>query len=100
MRFTPPPRDGRGYAVCDRSGQLTPAEDRVDDFRGGAVRPASADRTPGFGTRHPQDVYQPDLGDGDPTPIEDPRPEPAILPSWSLSDAERERKLRDPKGTA
>jgi hypothetical protein len=97
MRFTKPPRDGKGYAVCDRSGQLTPAEDRVDDFRGGMVRPDSADRTPGFGTRHPQDAYQPSF-EPDPTPIEDPRPEPGVMPSWRLSDAAREQKLRDPKG--
>jgi hypothetical protein len=97
MRFTKPSRDGRGWAVCDRSGMLTEPESRVDDYRGGAVRPESADRSPGFGTRHPQDVYQPDFGT-DPTPIDDPRPEPAVMPSWQLSDAERERKLRDPKG--
>jgi|KBSMisStaDraftv2_1062788.scaffolds.fasta_scaffold2985061_2 hypothetical protein len=98
MRFTKPSRDGRGYAYCDRSGLLTEAEERVDDFRGGTVRPESADLTPGFGTRHPSDVYQPSF-DADPEPIDNPRPEPGVMPSWTLSDAERERKLRDPKGT-
>lgn len=98
MRFTKPARDGRGYAVCERSGQLVEAEARVDDYRGGLVRPESADRTPGFGTRHPQDVYQPAF-DEDPVPIEDPRPEPGVMPSWQLPDADREKKLRDPKGT-
>jgi hypothetical protein len=97
MRFTKPPRDGLGYAYCDRSGQLVPAEQRIEDFRGGSVRPQSADRTPGFGTRHPSDVWQPDLGQ-DPVPIDDARPQPDVMPSWTEHDAERERQLRDPKG--
>ena len=98
MRFTKPSRGGLGYAVCDRTGFLVPAEDRIEDVRGGLVRPESADLTPGFGTRHPQDVRQVPSGEPDPAPIPNARPEPAIMPSTTVSDAERERRLRDPKG--
>jgi hypothetical protein len=68
------PRKGKGWRQCQRSGQLTWAEDVIEDVRGGAVRKASADLTPGFGTHHPSDVIQ--LGAlGDPTDIPDARPD-------------------------
>ena len=94
MRCAPPSRGGRGYAVCDRSGMLVPAEDRVFDHRAGSVRPRSADVTAGFGTMHPRDEI--DLPDGpDPMPIEDARPVPVIEPTGTIHDAELERRLRE-----
>lgn len=99
MRFSPPSRGGLGYAQCDRSGFLVPAEDRVEDIRGGLVRPQSADITPGFGTHHPSEVYQAPEGP-DPVPIQDASYPPVIEASTTVHDIERERRLRDPKATA
>jgi hypothetical protein len=56
-----------GYTQCDRSGFLRPANQVITEFNGATVSVEFADITPGFGTRHPQDVYQATVG-GDPTP--------------------------------
>lgn len=96
MKLAPPSRRGKGYAVCDRTGGLVPAEERTRDVRGGMVRRQSADTTPGFGTRHPVDVRRVPIT-ADPKPIMDARPgEPEIYAEEiGLTDQERERRLRE-----
>ena len=82
-RVSQPRQNGTGLVVCDRSGAQVPASEIVDDVRGGRVRIASADFTPGFGTFHPQE--RKDLPPmSDPTPIEHARPAPS--PAQSLWD--------------
>lgn len=77
-----PRTNGTGLVVCDRSGAQVPASEITDDVRGGRVRMRSADRTPGFGTYHPQDVKD-DLPSGDPTPIPNARPFEAQESLWA-----------------
>ena len=61
-----PPRF-RGLAEDDASGFVRHADKVIRDVRQGMVGKDKADLTPGFGTRHPQDVVQ--LG-----VLDDPRP--------------------------
>ena len=75
------PTTGKGLVVCDRSGAQVPADQIVDDVRGGRVRKQDADFTPGFGTRHPQDQVDLPQTD-DPRPIEHARPLPAPVSLW------------------
>jgi len=86
---------GRGLVECQASGFVRPAGTLVGDVRQGQVSPEFADTTPGFGTRHPQDVVQ--LG-----PLDDPRPidgptirEPQFLAAHGISDAEMLLALRE-----
>lgn len=81
--------DGRGYVVCERSGFLRKPHEVVTEFHGSRVAREFADITPGFGTQHPQEVNQAELG-GDPTPIEDARPggPDLSLRELNISDAE------------
>lgn len=81
--------DGRGYVQCARSGFLRKPHQVRDDERGGQVATDYADYTPGFGTAHPQDRKQLDLG-GDPSPVENARPpdRPLSKQDLRISDAE------------
>ena len=85
-----PRRTWRGWRTCAASGKLILADDFVDDVRQGPVRPDFADITPGFGTYHPLDEYDP--GDlSDPTPIENAYPGSrsiATKEELGISDAE------------
>lgn len=58
---------GEGIGTCDASGFVRKVSDLVPDERQGTVAREFADATPGFGTKHPQDVVQ--LG-----PLNDPSP--------------------------
>lgn len=49
---------GRGLMECNASGFVRHTTEEVDDYRQGPVARQFADVTPGFGTRHPQDVVQ------------------------------------------
>lgn len=85
---------GRGLVTCARSGFLRRPDDcvRVDgvwqarDF---------ADFYGGFGTKHPQDVAQPEVG-GDPTRVEGGGLVPArSKQELAISDAEIEAAVRE-----
>ena len=65
---------GRGWTEDESDGLLYHAEDMVDDVRQGRVHRKNADYTPGFGTRHPQDLVELGYLD-DPQPIPDARPQ-------------------------
>ena len=52
------PPKGRGLVECSASGFVTHRTDLMDDVRQGRTKRRFADTTPGFGTRHPQDVVQ------------------------------------------
>lgn len=82
----------RGLGTCERSGFVRHADRLVEDERGGLVAEDKADVTPGFGTKHPQDVVQlPPLDD--PTPVvTNGLHEPEEL---EISDAERWRSVRE-----
>lgn len=58
---------GRGVITCARSGFLRHPDDVVD-HHGMKIAHDKADLTPGFGTDHPQDYAQPEIG-GDPSPV-------------------------------
>lgn len=60
---------GEGYTQCERSGFLRKASDLMKEDKGATVAEEFADKTPGFGTWHPQDVNQAEVG-SDPTPID------------------------------
>jgi hypothetical protein len=98
-RFRSYPRhlkvDARGYVTCDRSGFLRKPSQTIDD-EGSRVAREFADITPGFGTTHPQDVAQPEIG-GDPTPIENARPgqPPYTKQELGISDAEVLAAIRE-----
>ncbi len=78
MRLGRRSADNRGIAICDRTGLVCDASQRVRDVRGGWVRPEDADITPGFGTWHPRD--HPRYGRlSDPTPIPNARPETYVV---------------------
>lgn len=98
MRLGPPSRGGKGYAICDRSGHVVPAEQRVRDHRAGLVAARHADTTPGFGTLHPVERFRMPEGP-DPRPIADPRPQRAVIePSAAdrfITDQERLAALRE-----
>lgn len=85
------PKDGRGARIDDASGFLRRADDFVRDVRQGLASRDHADITPGFGTRHPQDVKHIEAKQ-DPKPIEQARTEgnPAYLSPRDLgyTDAE------------
>lgn len=49
---------GRGLMECNASGFVRHTSELEDDYRQGPVARQFADLTPGFGTRHPQDVVQ------------------------------------------
>lgn len=59
----------RGIVRCDASGFVRNRDDMMSDVRQGRVAKEFADITPGFGTKHPQDVVQ--LGS-----LDDPKPIP------------------------
>ncbi len=65
---------GKGVRECEATGFLRSATHPfVEDVRQGETAAEFADITPGFGTRHPQDVVQ--LGVmSDPSPIQNSRP--------------------------
>lgn len=63
------PAKGKGYTQCERTGFLRHPDDIIEEWNGARVAIEEADITPGFGTRHPQDVWNADAG-GDPTPTE------------------------------
>jgi hypothetical protein len=88
--------DGRGYVVCDRSGFLRKPSETIEEDTGARVAREFADLTPGFGTRHPQDVNQAEIG-GDPTPIENARPggPPLTKRDLNISDAEILAAIRE-----
>jgi hypothetical protein len=58
---------GEGIVECYASGFIGHPDDMTDDVRQGTVLDKFADKTPGFGTHHPQDVVQ--IG-----PLDDPTP--------------------------
>lgn len=88
--------DGRGLAVCDMTGQICDASDRVWDPRHGYVATRDADLSSGFGTWHPRDR----IGLGrldDPKPIHNARSADVIEPSkqdLGIADAAVLAKLR------
>lgn len=63
------PMRGRGLITCERSGFLRFPEDTVETWDGRNIARDKADFYPGFGTRHPQDIAQPEIG-GDPSPVQ------------------------------
>jgi hypothetical protein len=72
-KHLPKPK-GLGIRACEASGFLRPLGKEVNDIRQGLVSREFADITPGFGTKHPQDVVQ--LGEmNDTKPVPDARPE-------------------------
>ena len=77
------PFDGKGIRVCQASGFYRPAADVIDDVRQGLVSGDFADLTPGFGTKHPQDV-RPGGPYGDPTGI--PEANPGDTQTLSVQD--------------
>jgi hypothetical protein len=87
--------DGRGYVACARTGFLRKPGQLIED-NGHWVARDHADITPGFGTRHPQDVNQAEIG-GDPTPLERVQPPPPALSKRELgiSDAEIMAAIRE-----
>lgn len=92
----PVPTTGRGWRICQASGFTRKAADYVDDVRQGRVAPEFADTTPGFGTKHPQDVVQ--LGNlSDPTPIYEAAPAQPELSKqdMGLSDQEILAAIRE-----
>lgn len=88
---------GKGVAECSASGFVRRVGDMQDDIRQGHVAKDFADNTPGFGTRHPQDVVQ--LGAlGDPTPIRDAHPldkQNLSKQDLCISDQEIEASIRE-----
>lgn len=89
---------GVGVKQCDASGFLRHADHPIiRDVRQGMTIKEYADLTPGFGTRHPQDIVQ--LGQlADPTPIPRARPEDDKNLSKSdltISDKEIELSIRE-----
>jgi hypothetical protein len=88
---------GKGIAVCDRSGFVRRVGATLRAYTGSRVARDFADITPGFGTRHPQDVNQAEVG-GDPTPIPDARPidrDPKSKQQLCISDREIEAAIRE-----
>jgi hypothetical protein len=61
------PMQGRGLVTCARSGFLRFPKDIVE-VDGLPIAKDKADFYGGFGTTHPQDVPQPEIG-GDPRPV-------------------------------
>jgi hypothetical protein len=90
------PMKGKGYVQCQRSGFLRPADEVMRDVRGGIVARDFADITPGFGTRHPRDVFAPEVG-GDPTPthITTGVDLPLTKEQLGISDQEVEAAIRE-----
>lgn len=90
--------DGKGLIQCDRSGFLRKPSETMSEYTGSAVAREFADITPGFGTRHPQDVNQAETG-GDPSPIPNANPieEPVYREDIRLTDAEWEQMIREGK---
>lgn len=88
---------GRGIKECQATGFLRPVGEQVSDYRQGLVAREFADLTPGFGTRHPQDVKQ--LGQtADPHPIKNARPKDMKNLSkqdLGYSDQEIEASIRE-----
>jgi hypothetical protein len=92
---------GVGIKQDDASGFLRHADDQwVDDVRQGDVIREHADLTPGFGTRHPQDVIQ--LGEmSDPSPINQANPEnKQNLSKSDLAISDQEIRLSIQEGRA
>jgi hypothetical protein len=72
-KHLPKPK-GIGIRQCEASGFMRTLGKEVKDVRQGLVAREFADITPGFGTKHPQDVVQ--LGEmNDPKPVPEARPE-------------------------
>ena len=67
------PVTGKGWVECGASGAIRRAGELVHDVKQGMVRKRLADRTPGFGTYHPQDLKSLGVLD-DPKPIIPSRP--------------------------
>lgn len=88
------PMKGKGYVQCQRSGFLRHPDEMMRDVRGGMVAKEFADVTPGFGTRHPRDVFAPDVG-GDPAPthITTGIDMPLTKEQLGISDYEIERSI-------
>jgi hypothetical protein len=90
------PLKGEGYVQCQRSGFLRHPSDMMEDYRGGTVAKEYADVTTGFGTKHPRDVFSPDLGgDPRPTPIQTGINEPYTKEDLLISDQEIEASIRE-----
>jgi len=79
---------GRGVVECDASGFLRHPDKIMQDVRQGYVAKKFADITPGFGTRHPQDVVQ--LG-----VLDDPRPIPNSNPADTVNATKLELGISD-----
>lgn len=60
--------EGKGYITCAMSGFLRKPSEVMETYKGTIVADDKADITPRFGTRHPQDVNQAEVG-SDPNPI-------------------------------
>jgi len=84
------PNKGKGWRTCQASGFTRKANDFTEDVRQGDVSPEFADKTPGFGTYHPQDVKN--LGSlDDPRIIYEAKPDDLVNASKSdlrISDQE------------
>lgn len=93
----------RGLMECDATGRVRHVDEHVRDIRQGDVARQYADITPGFGTRHPQDVVQLGVLD-DPTPADNGRKldeRNLSKQDLGISDAEIEASIREgrpPKG--
>lgn len=88
---------GKGVIECQASGFLRERGDTMNDVRQGEVAKEYADRTPRFGTYHPQDLRS--LGNmDDPKAIPDARPkdnENYSKQDLGISDQEVELSIRE-----
>lgn len=87
---------GRGFSICDASGQPVRAQDRMRDVRQGVADRRRADWSgPRFGTHHPLDLYSPGPFD-DPQSVYEGRgqntdaemAQDSGLPPWTHDDLE------------
>ncbi len=91
---------GKGLKECEASGFIRRKNDIMDDVRQGQVSKEFADKTAGFGTRHPQDVVQLGVLD-DPKPVEKSvPPDNKNLSKADLSISDQEIKASIIEGRA